>query len=198
MVVMLKTEAILDGASVADSWLSTLYWEPGTVGGSNSDATDCLARFRAFWNAMNGIVCSGVTATFNPLVLAIDAADGELQAAFTGATPSPVTFVMTGDPLPSQTQGLITWNTSTVVNGRRVRGRTYVPLPSESHNASGAPQPAYTTGLQAGVAALMTAGSTASRPVIWHRPPPAGGLGIDAPVIGGSASPAWSVLRSRR
>jgi hypothetical protein len=46
------------------------------------------------------------------------------------------------------------------------------------------------------VAALL-AGATGSVPVVWHRPK-AAGSGSSGTIIGGSAAPFFSVLRSRR
>lgn len=198
MTAILRTNAVFTGVLPGADWLSSFFWEPGTIGGSNTDASDCLARFRAFWNAMSNTMVTGVTVTFDTTVLAYQDSSGDLVGAFTASPVASVASGGTGDVLPMQTQGLIRWNTSAIVQNRRVRGRTFVPAPSESQNTSaGDPAGTYVSGLAAGVAALMTAGSTGSTPQIWHRPVNQAG-GLACPVTGGSPSTTWSVLRSRR
>lgn len=49
-----------------------------------------------------------------------------------------------GDALPTQSCGVVTWQS--VLSGRRNRGRSYIPFPSEtSNNATGQPTAAYIT-----------------------------------------------------
>jgi len=53
-----------------------------------------------------------------------------------------------GNPLPSQTRGLVSWKTDNA--GRSYRGRNYIPFPSAGDNtATGVPSAGYKVGLAA-------------------------------------------------
>lgn len=198
MAVIIRTDAHLTSAFSSDPWLSTMWWLPGTTGGSNADATDCLDRFRDMWVVLAAKVATGVTIQNEASVIAVESTTGVLTGAYTGTPGAAVSSTGGSNPLPAQTQGLIRWTTAGVVAGRRVRGRTFVPLPDEADNATNSlPGSSYTSQLVAAVAALLTAGSTASEPVVWHRPGPAG-IGSHHLITGGGARSTWAVLRTRR
>lgn len=171
---------------------------PGTLGGSNADATDCLARFRAAWVAMAGILPTSMSATFNTTVLGYSLLTEKVDSVFSATSVAGFAGSATGDLLPTQTQGLIRWRTQGVVNGRRVVGRWYIPQPAESFNGSnGNPISSYVTGLGAGVTGLLTAGSTASTPAVWHRKTPTTGGSVWG-IVGGQGLSVWAVQRGRR
>lgn len=198
MAVILRTAATLTGSAYSSPGISILWWSPGTVGGSTADATDCLARFRASWNAFVGFMTNTVTLTFDPVCIAIEATTGALTGSFVGTQPANVTGTVATDALPKQTQGLCRLGTSSVVGGRRLRGRLFMPNPCEADNTpAGAPSSTYSSGITTAFGSLLTPGATASAPVIWHRPQGGtGGASALITSIGGATS--WSVLRSRR
>lgn len=198
MAVILRAAATITGATIPSTGFTSTWWSPATAGGSTADATDILARFRLFWVALAGVMDDALTIDFDPICIAVEATTGVLTGAFAGTDPTSVVGTAAGDPLPMQTQGLVRLQTSTVIAGRRVRGRLFVPGPPEAENTSaGVPSGSYTTALANAGAALLAAGSTASAAVIWHRP--TAGAGGASPVITGvSGSPTWSVLKSRR
>lgn len=197
MAVILRTSAIISGTALPGGGLSTLYWAPGSVGGSTADATDCLARFRGIFNSFVTHIGVGCSIAFDQTVLAIEATTGVLVSSFTAAPALTVTGTAAGDGLPRQTQGLIRWGTATVINGRRVRGRLFMPAPNESDNdVGGTPVPAYVTALTTAAATIFTAGATSSEACIWHRP--GVGAGASPDITSAVASTTWAVLRSRR
>lgn len=198
MAVIIRTAAVLTGASIPGGGFTSLWWRPGTVGGSTADATDCLDRFKDLWDAAKGAIHTGLTVDFDPICIAVEATTGVLTGAFAGTDPASITGTAAGTALPLQTQGLLRLATSTVVAGRRLRGRLFIPAPEEGDNdANGVPDSGYITTITAAGSTLLAAGATASDPVVWHRPGPAG-AGTDAPITGVSCAPTWSVLRSRR
>jgi hypothetical protein len=140
----------------------------------------------------------GITMTFDPVCLCIEATTGVLTGTFTGTTPGTVTGTFASDALPRQTQGLVRIGTNTVVNGRRLRGRLFIPGPGEGDNdTGGTPSSGYTTAVTSAFAGLLTVGATTSLPVVWHRPGP-GGAGASSLWTSVTTAPTWSVLRSRR
>lgn len=198
MAVIMRSAATLTGSAFAEPGLTQMWWSPGTVGGSTADATDILARFRACWEAAKSLIDQTITIDYDPICIAVEATTGVLTGAFAGTDPSSTVCTGTGDALPRQTQGLVRLQTSTVIDGRRLRGRIYVPGPLEAANtATGIPSSSYTSTITAGFATIFTPGATGSNAVIWHRPQ-AGSGGNAAVITGVSTATTWSVLRSRR
>ena len=197
MTVIIRTAAVLTGASFVEPGFTSLWWQPGTAGGSTADATDCLARFRSFWESAKTVMDPGITVDYDPVCIAVESTTGVLTGAFTGTDPASTVGTATGDVLPHQTQGLVKFSTASVFNGRRLRGRLFVPGPVESANgATGSPSSAYVTALNTAGALLLAAGATASVANVWHRP--VAGVGGASAITAVSASTSWSVLRSRR
>lgn len=198
MTVIIRTSAQITGSVMATPGFTSLWWVPGTVGGSTADASDCLDRFRDIWGAFSAHISNQLTFIYDPICVAVEATTGVLTGAFAGTLPGPTAGGGAGDALPRQTQGLGRLSTSSVIGGRRVRGRLFLPGPLEADNTSaGVPSSTYVSDAVAAVASILPAGATASAPCIWHRP--TGGAGGASPLITGvSASPSWSVLRSRR
>lgn len=90
----------------------------------------------------------------------------------------------------------ITWLTDGVVNGRRVRGRTFlVPLNTGAYDYQGSLQATAISTLQTAANALVT--SAAGDLLIWHRPVNGGGGSVHA-VTGARVADKAAILRSRR
>src|SRR5262249_7750848 len=111
--------------------LLTVYWRPGTGGGSTADATDCLARVRAFLNSSAAAIHVSTTYTFTAACDVFEDSTWTLTGSFTGTGPASVPGTATGDCCPMATAWLVRWPTSTVVNGRRLQGRTFLSTPNE-------------------------------------------------------------------
>lgn len=91
----------------------------------------------------------------------------------------------------------ISWLTSAIVNGHRVRGRTFiVPGSTNMFGSNGSLAASYQSALAAAGAALI-AGSPDL--VVWRRPvsQAAGGGGVHTALVG-KVSPKTAVLTSRR
>lgn len=100
-------------------------------------------------------------------------------------------------------QGLVTWSTGVVIDDRLLRGRTFMPMPTEDHNTTlGAPEVAgYVTPITAAAVALVA--NATSVLVVWHRPVKDENgtvtrFGSIHPVISGACGPRWSFLKTRR
>ena len=198
MATIMGVQTFMTGNVVGEPWLQTFYFLPGTPGGSNADATDALDHVRDFWGTVGPVISTGVTINWEPTCLLYNDATGALVGAVTGVPGSPATSGAGSTPLPKQTQGLVSWTTAGVVNSRRVIGRTYIPFPDESANSSSSqPDSTYTTTLAAAVSSFLGAGTTATEPVVWHRPINKAG-GSSHPILAGTARSQWAVLRTRR
>lgn len=198
MAVIMRSAAIVTGSAFPEAGYSSMWWLPGSAGGSVADATDILARFRAVWELLDHLIDPAVRFDYEATCIAVEATTGVLTGAFTGTDPTTTIGTGTGDPLPRQTQGLIQWGTDTVIGGRRVKGRTYVPgLLEGSNSSTGLPALTTVSDMVTAAATVLAAGATASEPVVWHRPGP-GGAGSHALITSAGASTKWAVLRSRR
>ena len=199
MAVIQRVSALVTGTGTASAFLSAWYL-PGVVGGSTTDATNCLAHFRSVWNVLAAKMYNGATITYDPTTLAMEATTGVLTGSFVGTSPANSIGAAGSSPLPAQTQGLIAWGTNQVINGRRLRGRWFIPFPEEADNSGtpGGPSSSYTSQLSAAVTAMMVAPAGGATPVIWHRPSPGGSNGGHGAITGGAPRAYWVVQRKRR
>lgn len=97
----------------------------------------------------------------------------------------------TGQPLPWATQGLITWRTDSIVSGRRLQGRTFLPGFVEDNNTGGVMNDDLVTALVGSVSDYLTAAG--GSPVVYSRRHHS-----FAQVTTGTVHRVWAVLRSRR
>nr|CRY97389.1 hypothetical protein [uncultured prokaryote] len=98
------------------------------------------------------------------------------------------------DTVPNSSQGLIRWNTGQVVDGRFLKGHTYLPGMSESVGVKGEVDPAVITSFNSVLASWIASGFG---PVVWHRPK--SGVGGAARIA--TSATLWNefgVLRGRR
>nr|CRY97397.1 hypothetical protein [uncultured prokaryote] len=96
----------------------------------------------------------------------VDSETGMLTGSWTDATGQSVTGTG-GDPVPNVCQGLIRWNTGQVVNGRFLKGKTYVPGLASAAMMDGEVLPACQTAFAVGLDSQIGSGFG---PVVWHRP----------------------------
>jgi hypothetical protein len=199
MAVIIRCEATISGVTT-DPYLLSQWYLPSTVGGSNTDATNCLAHFRSVWNVLAGKIVTGALITYSPSVIAMEATTGVLTGAWVGTTPATSAGAAGSSPLPLQTQGMITWATGQIFNGRRLKGRVYVPAPDEADNVTtgAVPSSSYLSQLASAITAMNTAVTGGSLPVVWHRPTPGGSNGGHGAITGGVARSTWSSQRKRR
>lgn len=192
---MLRVRTTFTGGQGAP-YFSTFYFS-STVPETQADADGANAHTGAFWNSLEG-------AFTNQLSWATDgnvdvmSPDGTLTGTFS-VTPQSGVGAETGDPLPRSNQLLIRWSTGVFVNGRQVRGRTFVPGLTELNSTNGAVGASTIALIQPAINTLALAVNP--HLVVWSRPcddctPPR--LGEVAGVDSGSVWSQFAVLRSRR
>lgn len=178
--------------------LHTVYWAPGTLGGVTADATDAVARVRAFFAGIQTIFANTFTANVQTDVALINDGSGILTGSLSAAAVGTVVGTAAGGVGPLANMALARLRTGSVINGRLLKGRWYLGPISVSAQGTGGLLSA------AGIAAVNTAGNgmlsggaTTSAPVVWHRP---GGVTVGASSTVSSVS-CWdqiAVMRSRR
>nr|CRY96176.1 hypothetical protein [uncultured prokaryote] len=99
--------------------------------------TIAVAAYRDFWDSLMDKVTSELTWTLNQESVTINEATGQITAV----DPVPAKTRPGGaddDPLPLQCQALIRLGTDGLRDGKRVRGKIYVPGLTESSSTNGA------------------------------------------------------------
>lgn len=196
MTGMIRVQTTVSGY-VGGPGLNTAYFRPGTSGGVTADATDCVARVRTFFDAIKGFYSVGTTIQVDTSVDQIEDTTGALTGSLTSAASAVVSGTGAGDRLPPSTALLLRLNTGIVVNGRFLKGRWYLsPFVTSQNDVAGVPEPVTMSNCVTAANAMLT-GTTASFPVVWHRPGGAG-AGTSMAVNGYSVWGSWAVLRSRR
>lgn len=173
---------------------TNLYFRNVDGTGGTSDAQ---GRVRTFFASFNNALPDEITVQVLGEVAVLDDATGEVQEFIANTPPAPVQGEYSG-PYSSATGACITWLTSGVRNGRRVRGRTFiVPLGAPVFGPDGT---------LADPGALQTIANNLLNPmaddmVVWSRPGmtasgPQAGASFD--VVGARVRDMAAVLRSRR
>lgn len=124
----------------------------------------------------------------------LNTASGALTGGWSETTAQNGSGTAGSGEVANATQVLFRWRTSTIVNGRLVQGRTYVPGLRSVNLAVGQLDPGVVTDLSA------AANSFAQSPVgigIWHRPSAGTGGSISA-ITAGSVWAELAVMRKRR
>lgn len=135
-------------------------------------------------------ISNDYTMTVEPVVRDINTATGQLQG-LEGVTTSPITGLNSAAPLAQATQALIQWRTGTFVNGREVRGRTFVPGATATWIDDGEPDSGALSLLGAGgLDVIAESGDTLA---VWSR-----SSGTAHAVSSVSVWTDFAVLRSRR
>jgi hypothetical protein len=175
----------------------TTYWNGASSNPIAADALDVAARVRAFWDSFKANMANGVVIGCNQPVTILNSATGDLVSLLSAGAPANVTGTGTGE-LPKATQLLLRYNTQLVVNGRLLKGRSFIGPLSTTANSLGSVVAGTNTALLT-AAALLVTGATASQQVVWHRPTDAAPTGgVVSVVTSYATNPEFSVLRSRR
>jgi hypothetical protein len=177
-----------------------ISWQTG-VGGSGvsvfysefgSDPTVALALFI---NTIRIYFPPVVTWTIPSSGDVVDVTTGQITGAWTGGTAASNTGTGAA-PYVAGTGAFVRWATGSIVNGRRVKGRTFLcPLITTAFDAAGTLADTTVTAMNAAVATLVSTSDL----VIWHRPSTIPGTdGAECPVLSGQVGDVVTSLRSRR
>jgi hypothetical protein len=170
--------------------VSTFYYDDTVLIQPGLDA------LRAFFNAFVTYLPSGMTIQVPGSGDRIDDASGNLLGVWSATQPAVVTGTAAG-AYAGNAGAVIHWLTSGFVNGRRLRGRTFlVPLvPGIANENNGSLATAFlTAGNNAATTMLAAVGANLR---VWHRP--VGGAGGSSASVTAHRIPDLAVsLRSRR
>lgn len=157
---------------------------------SAASAQACVDAVEAGFSIFMAEISNDYTMLIEPVVRDINTATGQLQG-LEGVTTSAIVGGNAAAPLAQATQALIQWRTGTFVNGREVRGRSFIPGSTATWISDGEPDAGALTLLAAGGEEVITeSGGTMA---VWSR-----SSGTAHAVTSVSAWPEFAVLRSRR
>jgi hypothetical protein len=185
------------GFSGAPGYTNMHFLDPDPI--SESGVNQTALRLHNFWDALEVYLPGPVTITLPSVLEEIDTGTGELIGEIP-FVPGTVIDGSGSSVFASSTGACINWNTVGIVNGRRLRGRTFlVPLHGSAFDISGTLVDTTRTAIVAAGNALADASVGLGIDLaVWHRPSPGGSDGIAAGVTGCTVNDRGAVLRSRR
>lgn len=160
-----------------------------------------------FYEALTGLFPLDVTIQLENSGDYIDPLTGQLMASWATALPSPKQGTNAGASA-GPAGAVCTWLTGSILDGTRLRGRTFiVPMGISAYDQDGTLNPGTLLTLQNAASNLVAA--AVGNMVVWHRPIKAGTFtrkGVPVPpraggysvVTGSRVSDRVAVLRSRR
>jgi len=156
-----------------------------------ADQRDDLA---VLWGAVDSMLHNGTQWVIRNSGRELDDATGTLTGVWTDVTTKTGTGAGTVNPVNDAAMILLQWQTSTVVNGRMLRGRTFIPGAEISTQEGGNLGSAFVASLNGFMATFLAAGTGFG---VWHRPESGSG-GSLVTATAGSAWSEFAVQRKRR
>ena len=153
------------------------------------------AAIKNAYAAIGSILPGDVRVTIPNSGEVIEDTTGTLLSVWTGAGGGTVTGGLT-QTAAAGVGACASWKTGGIVNGRTLRGRTFIaPLATSSYETDGTLSPTAVTGMNAFITGMLASGPLA----VWHRPTtPGGSDGNSYGVIAGSVRDRAAFLSSRR
>jgi hypothetical protein len=182
-------EIITDWTTPAGSgFVSVNYWILGL------SVADQRQDWQDFLEACATTLDDGTSWNIRPVGRELNDVTGTLEDEWNEPTDQSGTGANSGDAVPDASQVLVRWNTSQIVGGRFLRGRTFLPGASTAAVDEGNVLPANVLAITTAANLLVAA---AGGPGVWHRP--VNGAGGEFHVA--TSGQCWSefaVLRQRR
>lgn len=196
MAKMLRVTAVWNGFPGAPGY-SNFYFDSAIVAGPS--VQPAYDKTRTFFSGIAGTLPPSVNIAVLPTVAEIDAANGAQTDEFSITTPGANIAGSGGTSYAGPSGACIQWKTSTFVNGRRLRGRTFVvPLAAGAYETDGTLTAQVLTFIRNAADALRNdAVGPSVKLGVWHRPVGGAG-GTFAPVTASSVTDRVAVLTSRR
>lgn len=158
---------------------------------ANAGQVPNLTALRTLWAAMTGAIPGGFTTQIENTGQTVDLATGQAIGTWSTGTVGAVGGGGTGG-YAAPCGAVIQWKTGQFVNGREVRGKTFlVPLPANAYDGDGTLTPTLVSSLQTAVNTFVT--SVAGSYLVWSRK---GAVGH--PITSGVVRDRAMVLTSRR
>lgn len=169
-------------------FVSVLYFNAGVAVATQRSALN------TFLGSIDGALDAGTTWTVATGGREWDSNTGALTGAWTNTTSYTGVGGVAGEAVPDACQLLFRWQTNTVVNGRFLTGRTYIPGCGLINVDEGNVEESIRAAIEGNGNTFAASGAT---PVVWHRPV-AGSGGQEVQMASCSVWEEFAVLRGRR
>jgi len=152
------------------------------------DTTTVIPRLYDFWFAVRDLFPNDVHINVEASGDIIEDTTGAITGAWS-ETASPEVLGTSTAGYAAAVGGLVTWNSSTILDGRRLKGRTFlVPMASNQFTVTGRIRDEALTVMRDAAAAFVAAESTSF--CVWHRP------FAGRPAVGTPGTPGYRPARS--
>lgn len=172
---------------------------------TNAEAQTAVNAVRTFFQALNAFLPDEISLTTSPVVDQYDIPSGQLQSSVSAATAPPSVVGASTGPFTMAAGMKVNLNTTSVRNGRRVRGGIYiVPASGAAMGPNGVVLATTRTAINtAGAKLLSDLAAGGLQLVVYSRPVPAGEPngprgGALAPVTLMETNEKGAILRGRR
>lgn len=127
-----------------------------------------MGSLHTFWTSLAGSLPTDVTIHLEAAGDVINEVNGELTGAYSFTPLADITGTSSSTYV-APAGAIASWETGTILDGRRLRGRTFVvPIASPNYTTSGSLLSSFVVELQDAAAALIS--DEADNFVVWHRP----------------------------
>lgn len=184
---MLRVRTVFGGVQ-GTPWYSNLYFR----GTEDTDAIEAHAAVDDFWTALATVICTPVTWTIEGEVAVLDTVTGQPVATHQVPPETGAGSASGVARVPTALQILVRLGTGVFLNGRRVRGRIFIPGSGEGNWENGLLTPSTVTAVNSAVGLLLNNTPT-NEFVVWSRR-----NGQMHNVISREVWTSGAVLRSRR
>lgn len=181
---MWRVRSVLTGVA-GSPYISTFHFNDNQV-----SAQGAATAIQDFWDELASLINGEAEVNVDGEVYQVDASSGQtvgVEATTTGS----VFGTNASEPLPPANQALIRWSTGQWMQGREIRGKTFIGALTDTVNGDGGLTTAAQTQIQSAATNLLAVGAGALQ--IYSRM-----YGAAAFVTGASVWNEFAVLRSRR
>lgn len=160
--------------------------------GADGAAPDAVAAaVRAFYDGIKAEIADTYSVAIEPNYRILDATTGAMtDAGLLTTGTAAVEGTSSLGPLPDAVSALVRWNTGMIVNGRFLKGRTFVPGVSYDNLTGGNMSAGCVTTFNTAAAALVNLDAGFA---VWSRT-----AGVVHPVIAGDTWTEYATQRRRR
>lgn len=165
----LRVEAIWTGLG-GSPYYSRFHFGEENGGEGGADAVAAAGAVQGYFSSLMPRLKAGLQVTIQPEVYSFRPSDGELLAAFPVSV-APYSGSVAQDPMPRAVQALGQFITGSFVNGRRLRGRTFIPgIPEGEASPTGGLSETFRSNLRTAVDLLRTGAPVGQPLVVWSQP----------------------------
>jgi len=173
------------GTPTQGDGLGTFWFNAAT-----GTAQNCVTAVETFMNGIDQVLTQDLSWVCENDVYSFDSGTGALTG-ITSTAVSPTFGQLSDNNNPPAVQGLLRLRTDTVISGRLLRGRLFIPGSTEANNDDGQPSATFKTAVDTAAAALIADANTDW--IVYSRT-----HSSIATVVSGSTWNKWAQLRSRR